>query len=152
MPCVDGPLLPLQLPSHHALLAFLPMLFSISFISQVHQSPWPITQPQPVLFLPRLPLAPLVFSAHVFPGMIHFPIVCFPSAMCLSFLIVNRFASLLLLILSSLIPSPESHPSLTVGSSRAGTVPVSLTTVSLNACACDHLLKEWSVNLFKPSQ
>lgn len=80
------------------------------------------------------------------PLKIHFPVVCFPSALCLSFLIVNRFACLLLLILSSLILSPGPHPSLTVGSSRAGTVPVSLTTVSLNAwhivSACGHLLKE----------
>lgn len=83
---------------------------------------------------------------HIFPLIIHSPIMCFPGATSLSFLIINRFGNLLLLICGSLILSPEPHPPLMVGSLRVGTVPVLLTTVSLNSwhivSACDYLPEE----------
>lgn len=132
------------------------------------QAPCPITQP--VLFFLLLPCVPLMLctwlyslssfgahpTGHFLPEAIHFPIMHFASVMHLLVLTLNRVESLLLLTLGLLRLSSEPHPPLPVGSFRARTVPMLLTTVVPNAWhivgACDYLLKGPTVNLIRPGE
>lgn len=102
-----------------------------------------------VLYLPSYNLSSLGAHrmGHFLPEVIHFPIMCHVPLYGQSWKLP--------LIDSLLILFPQPHSQLIVGSLRAGTVPLLLTIVLLNAQhtvgTCDFSLKECSVNLIRTS-